>query len=112
MRQRLNSWLAAGVLAGLETAAVAQGCKRFLDVSGTFSTIDVPDSEWTFASGINDAGQIVGRFTDSTGYSHGFLYDGGTFTTIDPPGSQDTDARGINNLGQIVGGFSDSTGFH
>ena len=41
----------------------------------------------TEASGINDAGQIVGIFSDSTGDVHGFLDTGGSFTQIDVPGA-------------------------
>jgi probable HAF family extracellular repeat protein len=70
----------------------------------TFTTIDVPGS----ASGINDAGQIVGYFGNPTG--HGFVMDGATFTTIDVPGAGATQAWGINDAGQIVGVFNDATG--
>ena len=40
----------------------------------SFTQIDVPGAIFTEAFGINDAGQIVGGFNDSTG-SHGFLLD-------------------------------------
>ena len=56
------------------------------------------------AFGINDAGQIVGPFIDSTGV-HGFLDTGGSFTQIDVPGAISTQAFGINDAGQIVGVF-------
>ena len=39
----------------------------------------------TFATGINDAGQIVGFYRGSNGLFHGFLLSGGTFTTLDDP---------------------------
>jgi hypothetical protein len=32
--------------------------------TGTFATIDPPGAPETYALGINDAGQIVGQFTD------------------------------------------------
>jgi probable HAF family extracellular repeat protein len=35
--------------------------------------IDPPGATFTEADGINDAGQIVGRFSDSTGATHGFV---------------------------------------
>ena len=44
-----------------------------LDVDGTYTTLDVPGSTDTFASGINDGGEIVGYYTDFLGMSHGFL---------------------------------------
>ena len=59
----------------------------FLLSEGTFTTIDVPGSDLYRGHGINDAGQIVGRFHRcATWASHGFLLSEGTFTTIDVPG--------------------------
>ena len=44
-----------------------------LDVDGTYTTLDVPGSTDTFASGINASGQIVGYYAVSVNRSHGFL---------------------------------------
>ena len=49
-----------------------------------FTQIDVPGEVDTVATGINDAGQIVGYF----GFTHGFLDTGGNFIQIDVPGSE------------------------
>jgi hypothetical protein len=38
----------------------------FVDVKGTFTTIDVHDAAFTRAFGINDRGAIVGSYFDST----------------------------------------------
>ena len=66
----------------------------------------------TFAYGLNDKGQVVGSFQNSTGF-HGFLDTAGSFTQIDPPGGVDITATGINSAGQIVGSFfTDGTGQH
>ena len=90
--------------------AFIPGEHGFLDSGGTFTQIDAPGATiTTFANGINDAGQIVGGF--SNGYAHGFLDSGGTFTQIDAPGT-DTIANGINDAGQIVGYFYNGTGEH
>ena len=75
--------------------------------SYTFTAIDVPGANSTFASGINDRGQIVGSYIDATG-GHGFLEKAGTFRPINVPFDFgglgfDTFASGINNRGQIVG---------
>ena len=35
-------------------------------------------------NGINDAGEVVGTYTDATG-AHGFLYNNGTYTTLNDP---------------------------
>ena len=46
----------------------------FVDNGGVFTTIDVPEAISTIVNGINDAGQIVGDFTDSgSSTNHGFL---------------------------------------
>ena len=76
----------------------------------TFTQIDVPGSIVTSATGINNAGQVVGFFQSTN--DRGFLDTGGSFTQIDVPGAFDTIANGINNAGQIVGNFSNSTGTH
>ncbi len=63
------------------------------------------------AYGINDLGQIVGNYTDSSGEVHGFIDNGGTYTTLhDPLGAKGTFAQGINDAGQIVGYYIDSSG--
>jgi probable HAF family extracellular repeat protein len=86
-------------------------------MGGSFTQIDVPGAIGlpitigTVASGINDAGQIVGSFSDSTG-DHGFLDVGGSFTQIDVPGATSTDVFGINDAGQIVGRFFLNFGSH
>src|SRR5205085_2168968 len=76
-----------------------------------FAAIDVPGAISTQALGINDAGLIVGNFSDGTTV-HGFLDAAGSFTTIDVPGASSTIANGINDAGQIVGFFVDNSGEH
>jgi probable HAF family extracellular repeat protein len=56
------------------------------------------------ANGVNDLGQIVGSFTDSSG-THGFLDTNGLITVIDLGFGGDTMANGISNAGQIVGSY-------
>jgi probable HAF family extracellular repeat protein len=74
-----------------------------------FTTLDVPGASSTVARGINDAGQVVGFFSDGSG-THGFLLDAQGFTPIDVRGASSTEGRGINTDGQIVGDFTDSGG--
>jgi probable HAF family extracellular repeat protein len=77
-----------------------------------YTTLDDPAAtNGTFATGINDQGQIVGTYNDAAG-PHGFLYSGGVYTTLDntvrPLG--DTVVNGINALGQIIGYYYDGNG--
>jgi probable HAF family extracellular repeat protein len=77
--------------------------------SGLFATdfhfvrIDVPNSTFTAANGINARGDIVGRYHDVNGVTHGFLRREGVFSTIDFPGASFTAPRAINARGDIVG---------
>ena len=75
--------------------------------SQSYSFFDVPGAPQysTYANAINDQGQIVGTFLDTSGAVHGFLKDGETYTTIDVPGATGTYAYGFNNSGTIVGVF-------
>src|SRR5215468_8208510 len=78
-----------------------------------FTTIDPPGATHSLASGINDAGQIVGWYTTGVGGYHGFLLDvDGSYTTIDVPGAIATYAEGINAAGQIVGVIYRDAGAH
>lgn len=71
--------------------------------AATYTSIDVPGAVATQAFGINNAGDIVGSYTDANTQTHGFLLRDGVFTTIDMPGFTQTVARGINDSGVICG---------
>jgi probable HAF family extracellular repeat protein len=77
----------------------------FVDVNNSFTTISLQSV--TFALGINNAGQVVGRYGGSNGGLDGFLDTNGSITTIDWPGATISLAYGINDSGQIVGNFFD-----
>jgi Ca2+-binding RTX toxin-like protein len=97
----------------------------FLDISGAFSTIDVPQSSETELAAINASGEIIGRYQGVDGAEHGFLdiptIDPSTnkvvsnnFITIDGPvvnpalgHATFTFASAINASGQIVGHYYD-----
>jgi probable HAF family extracellular repeat protein len=65
-----RSWVSVSVVI-LSCAVGVMPLARASSV--TFVTIDVPDAAGTEAHGINDAGQIVGIFTDSGGKWHGYV---------------------------------------
>ncbi len=76
----------------------------------TFTTLDVSGAVATFPTGINDAGQVIGNYTDAAGQNHGFLDTAGAITTFDPTGSVGTYPTGINASGQITGAYTDTAG--
>jgi probable HAF family extracellular repeat protein len=62
------------------------GIHAFLFYRGRTTQIDVPGANLTEGTGINDRGQLVGAYRDSSNVFHGFLYDDGLFVDIDFPG--------------------------
>lgn len=78
----------------------------------TYTTINDPNGiGYTWAVGINDSGDIVGYYIDSSAHRHGFLYNGSTYTPIeDPKGSGGTYLLCIDDSGDIVGFYYDSNG--
>ncbi len=88
----------------------------YLLSDGVFTSFDPPGSTFTNALGINDQGDIAGRFALSLkgppgrGGFTGFLRHNGEFTALTFPGSRETDAFKINNRRSIYGGFVSSAG--
>lgn len=83
-------------------------------VSYTYTPLDPFFYTTSFSPrGINNAGQIVGIFSNDDGnHYHGFLYSGGTYTSINDPSSVlgNTFGLGINNNGLAVGYSVDING--
>ena len=75
-------------------------------VAQTYTTIDYPSAPNSFATDINDSGQIVGEYQYGASFGkqrYGYLLSGGIFTPIIFPGSSFTRAVAINRYGDIVG---------
>jgi probable HAF family extracellular repeat protein len=74
-------------------------------ISESYQTVNVPGGTGQFANGINDAGQIVGEYTDASGVFRSYLWNKGTFTPVGYPGAFGTNASAINRSEVIVGGW-------
>ena len=83
----------------------------FLYSNGVFTSLSDPlGTNGTAAVAINNNGQIVGYYLDSSNVQHGFVYSDGIYTTIDDPlGTHGTVLTGINNSGQVVGYYLDNS---
>jgi hypothetical protein len=76
----------------------------FRDTNGTFTSITQTGWIAAEARGINNAGQIVGNFVDSSGQQFGFFRDtDGTISVLQTAGRNRVTVFGINNKGQILG---------
>jgi probable HAF family extracellular repeat protein len=107
------------------------GYNGFIYDGATFTTIDDPHATTgSWATGINNNGEVVGYFGDANG-GHGFVYNlqtialyglngsiygymyAPTYTTLDDPNATaGTVATGINNNGDVTGYFINATGTH
>jgi hypothetical protein len=74
----------------------------------TFTAVTPAGAVSAVATGVNNAGQVSGFFTNAGGATLAFILTGNTFFTYDVPGSTNTQFLGINNLGQAVGFYVDS----
>lgn len=98
--QGINS---AGVKVGV-FEDMSNAVHSFALYKNNFVEIKVPGAPFTWTSGINDHGDIVGAFATPEGFD-GFLLRNKKFKTIHFPGAQATFANGINDFGVIVGWY-------
>ena len=78
--------------------------------SGTQTDLGTLGGRLSFATGINDAGQVVGQSSgpnDSGGYA--FVWQNGTMSSLGTLGGCSSTAYAINGVGDIAG-ISDTTG--
>ncbi len=82
-------------------------------VTETYKAVNDPHApgDLQLAADVNDSGQIVGFFADSSDNDHGYEVSDGRFTAINFPGSTSTFAQGINDSGEVVGFWGTSTAY-
>ena len=77
---------------------------------GSFSPIDFPGAQATFAEDINDYGNVVGGYRVGQGQSQSFLLKNGRLAPFEVAfPSTRTVALGLNQKGQITGSYIDSS---
>jgi probable HAF family extracellular repeat protein len=93
----------------------ADGTSGFEYLNGHYTTINDPNGSDTFLLGVNNSGEAIGGYDDSSGNGHSFeVNKAGQFTEIADPKADlalgGTFVNAINNLGEIVGGYNDASG--
>jgi probable HAF family extracellular repeat protein len=68
-----------------------------------FTPVQYPGVPNTIVYGMNNLGDIVGRYRGTDDVRHGFMRRNGVFTTIDYPGADYNFLININDWGQVVG---------
>lgn len=105
----------AGQIAGNYRDDIFGGSYGFIYDHGAFVTIDDPlavhtpdfrGGHGTTLTGMNNLGQAIGYYYDSSGETQGFLYSGGNYSTIDLQfggyAGESAAPAGINDAGQII----------
>jgi PEP-CTERM motif len=105
MRGRSHLFLASAA-ALLIAAPVASWAQTFTNI------VDPNDTTGdTVATGINDSGQVVGYYSNTTSGGYvGFSLSGGAYSDVVVSGSATTVASGVNNAGLITGTSTDGSG--
>jgi probable HAF family extracellular repeat protein len=93
----------AGQVVGYSTFQDSNHSRAFLWYGGSLTDLGTLGGDYTRADGINEAGQVVGEASLTTGASHAFRYSGGTMTDLGTLGGGWSEAFDINDTGQIVG---------
>jgi uncharacterized membrane protein len=77
-----------------------------------FTTRNVPGAAETWVHGINNAGVIVGPYTDKANVCHSFILDGKKLTKLNDPKGKCTQANNLNPNGPImvVGSYEPTPG--
>lgn len=111
---RVAPVLVAIVLASpsIAYASDANPCETPVPGTGTYTDIAFPGGTETSLHGVNNLGQIVGSYRDSTGSVKGFLFSQDTYVSFSIGGSATTNFNDINSAGAIAGLYSGSSGQH
>jgi hypothetical protein len=94
----------------IDGSAILHG--QYRDRSGALNfPIDPPGSVATVLFGVDNKNDVVGRYADAAGVTHGlFFVPPDNFFTFDFPGSAFTSLNGINQQGLITGRYVDAAG--
>lgn len=84
------------------TVVGLSGASAFIFANGGFSTIGLPGLG-TWATAVNDAGQVAGFISDGMGAGSAFLYQDGGFNALGGLGGMLSVANAINNRGHAAG---------
>lgn len=86
------------------------GVHGFSLIQGVFQTIDCPGATFTFLSGVDPQGRMVGGYGTLDGSNHGALISDGNCIPVDIPGGTNAYANALDPQGDIVGRYTGADG--
>ena len=92
-----------GNLVGITYGSSGIPVSGFITGNSGFSKLDMPASESTFPTALNNRGMVSGYFQDPNGFQAGFVELAGHLHTLDSFSTYGAYAFGNNDMGQIVG---------
>jgi uncharacterized membrane protein len=92
-------------IVGEMTTTQGNQTEGFLYANNQLQEIFFPGSEWSYAVSTNQAGDIIGNYSDVNDVFNGFLLSNGTYTTLDYPGAYETFLWAINDNGVVIGSY-------
>jgi uncharacterized membrane protein len=98
----------SGQIVGIDFTGPA--AKGYLYSDGVLTEFSAPRAIQTYASGINDLGQISGFYVDQNNMTHGFVNFAGRSVTTFNLSESEGQIGGINNSGDLVGYTIGNTG--
>lgn len=84
----------------------------FLFTDGVTQDLGTLGGRNSFASDLNDSGEVVGTSQTSDGFNRAFVYRNGRMQELGTLGGPSSEANDINSTGQIVGTSPDVDGFY
>jgi uncharacterized membrane protein len=95
------------ITAVLVSSVLALAMVTCAHASYTYTSLNYPGAGYTSAHGINNAGTIVGSYSDDLVFAYAFVLSGGAYAPLGGyPGALFTDANGIDGAGTtVVGGY-------
>jgi hypothetical protein len=94
---------ASGAIAGYDYWHQNKYEEGFVRLGKSVTKLHVPGAKATLPVDINDAGAVVGTYSNSGGPTEGFIYSNNAFTLYTAPGATDTYASAISANGEIGG---------
>jgi len=80
------------------------------DILYSVTDLGTLGGNFSVADGVNNASQVVGTSSTSSGVLHAFLYANGQMSDLGTLGGSDSDGTSINNAGQVTGDSATSSG--
>lgn len=88
----------------------SKGIHGFLLKGKAYTTLDAPNADSTYGTGINDKGVIVLYAPNSNGGATAWLHNGKIYNSINVPGAVASEPSGINTAGDVIYSWQGSVG--